>query len=215
MFVYVQWDEICRGKVGVMCRCDPQRYVQCVCSPPSSAEQEPWQPRCSHSQQPGITLHYTEHNDSQKRMIIGLTRGFSSLTHRSSVYIRVRTRICDCEFCNDSAFWCLLQKSKGCNFKVSKKALCTVQLATMRCVWTTRTLSSAHERNAIKKLSKKYNWRKRLADVFMRTGETAAAPHKVRIHRIGTQVNKNDKTRDGFSLPWQKNKTLDRQVCRA
>lgn len=59
---------------------DTQGYVECVCSPPSSAEAR------SHGspvypQQPGITLHYMEHNDSQKRMIIGLTGGFSSLTH--------------------------------------------------------------------------------------------------------------------------------------
>ena len=52
-------------------------------------------------------LHYitVEHNDSQKRMIIGLQRGFSSLTHRSCVYICVRMSICVAVFCNESVFF--------------------------------------------------------------------------------------------------------------
>lgn len=48
-----------------------------------------------YSQQPGITLYYVEHHDSQKTMIIGLTRGFSSLTQsqhmRMRVYVHMHT----------------------------------------------------------------------------------------------------------------------------
>ena len=101
----------------------------------------------SHPQRPGITLHYMAHNDSQRRMKIGLTSGFSSLTHG------LCGCVCDCMF----HLWLtlllrLLQKKKQRPvIWQSLKAMCTVQLGTMRCIWSTQRPSSGHEREVIRK----------------------------------------------------------------
>lgn len=73
-------------------------------------------------------LHYMEHNDSQKRMIIGWTKGFSSLTHCACVHICAHM----CTF--GGVFWLSFvednsKKSKGCNLAISEKSFvyCTAR----------------------------------------------------------------------------------------
>lgn len=48
--------------------------------------------------QPGITLHYTAHNDTPRRSIIGIMRGYSVLTHSLFMCVHMRACVCACAY---------------------------------------------------------------------------------------------------------------------